>query len=103
MVIVTHIVLWDHLEGITDEEKQVNAAAIKAALEALLGVIPGMLEINVYTQLLESSNADLALVSIHESPEALLVYRDHPEHVRVATEVVRPKVSNRRCADFERG
>ena len=97
---VLHIILWDHLEGISDEEKQQNASCIKETLEGLVGVIPGLLSLCVHTDLLASSNADMILYSEFESKEALQVYTDHPAHVKAATEVVRPHVRNRRCADF---
>ena len=96
---VRHIIMWDHLEGISAAEKQANAQAIKKHLEALVGVVPGLLELVVYTDPLASSNADILLYSVMENPEALLVYQDHPAHVKAATEVVRPHVINRRCVD----
>jgi len=98
---IKHIIMWDHLEGISDEEKAKNASMIKEALEALVGVIPGLLELSVHTQLMPSSNADMVLYSVMEGPEFLPVYQDHPAHVKAATEVVRPRVRNRRCADYE--
>ena len=97
---VKHIIMWDHLEGLSSAEKNANATAIKEALEALVGVVPGLIELTVYTELLSSSNADMMLYSLMETPETLQVYQDHPAHVKAATEVVRPRVRNRRCADF---
>jgi len=96
-----HIIMWDHLDGLSPEEKTQNAALVKATLEKLVGIIPGLLELQVYTELVkESSNAEVVLYSVFASPEALLVYQDHPAHVQAATEVVRPRMTNRRCADF---
>ena len=97
---IAHIVLWDHLDGLSQAEKHANAQLIKNSLEALLGVVPGLVELKVYTEQLESSTCDIALYSIMESPEALKVYTDHPAHVKAATEVVRPRVQNRRAADY---
>ena len=97
---VRHIIQWDHLEGLTPEQEQHNAVAIKEALENLVGAIPGLIELKVYTKLLPTSNTAMILDSTFESPEALKVYSDHPLHVKAATEVVRPHVRNRRCADF---
>jgi hypothetical protein len=98
---VKHIIFWDFAEELTAEEKAQSAGEIKAALENLVGVVPGLLELKVYSNLLDSSNADLALYSVLESKEALDGYQVHPAHVKAAVEVVRPRVKNRRCGDFE--
>ncbi|MCL2403942.1 MAG: Dabb family protein [Defluviitaleaceae bacterium] len=93
--------MYDHIDGLTDDEKHENIAQIKAALEGLNGVIPGLNTLCVYSQLLDSSNADIVLYSIFENAAALKAYKDHPEHIKVAVNVVRPRVKNRRCADFD--
>ena len=100
---VKHIILWDHGDNFTPEEKRKNAENIKAGLEGLRGVIPGLVKINVYTQMMEGSNAELVLDSTFENKAALEGYQVHPAHVKVATEIVRPHVKNRRCADFDDG
>jgi len=97
---VKHIVFYDHIDGLTNEEKFENAALIQSELEGLKGIIPGLTEMIIYSNLLDSSNADIVLYSVFESNDALAGYISHPEHVRVATTVVRPRVTNRRCADF---
>ena len=100
---IKHILLWDHGDNFTPEEKLRNAGQIKAGLEGLLGVIPGLIEIKVYSNMLDGSNADLVLDSTFKNKDALEGYKVHPAHVKVATEIVRPRVKNRRCADFEIG
>ena len=81
---LTHIVLWklhDHALGRTREE---NAAVAREKLLALRGRIPGLLDIEVGTDVLGSAaSADLGLLVRLESREALDVYQDHPEHVAV--------------------
>ena len=99
-MMVKHIVFYDHVDGLTSEEKFENVMRIKSALEGLNGIIPGLEELKVFSNLLDSSNTDIVLYSIFENQEALKAYKDHPEHVKVAVNVVRPRVKNRRCADF---
>ena len=60
-----------------------------------------LISLKVYTRLLGGSNVELVLDSAFESREALEGYQNHPAHVKAATEVVRPRVKNRRCADYE--
>lgn len=98
---VQHLIIWDFKDGMTAEEKANQAAIIKEGLEGLQGQIPGLLSIQVFFNLLPTSNGELVLVSGFESEAALTGYTHHPAHVKVAVEAVRPFTQNRRCADFE--
>lgn len=94
---VKHIILWKlKSEHNTDEVKN----GIKEGLEALLGVVPGLLEIKVQTDVFDSSNVDVMLCSVFEDEAALRGYAVHPEHVRVADTKVRPFTETRSCIDF---
>lgn len=95
---VKHIILWKlKEEHNTDEVK----SGIKSSLEALLGVVPGLVEIKVQTEKLDSSNVDVMLYSVLESEEALKAYAVHPAHVAAADNFVRPYTETRSCIDFE--
>ena len=95
---VKHIILWKlKAEHNTDEVK----LGIKTGLEGLMGVVPGLTEIKVETETLDSSNVDVMLYSVLESKEALKGYAVHPEHVKVADTLVRPYTETRSCIDFE--
>lgn len=96
---VKHVIIWKLKEDLENAD-QVKAD-IKAGLEGLQGVVPGLIEIKVITEGLESSNADLMLDSIFESKEALKGYATHPEHVKVADGKVRPYTQTRSCFDYE--
>ncbi len=96
---VRHVIVWTLKEDLEDKE-QVKAG-IKAGLEALQGRIEGLISISVETNPLPTSNADLMLDSSFESFEALKAYSVHPEHVKVADNLVRPFVKVRSCMDYE--
>ena len=96
---VKHVILWKLKDGLDDPAT--IKAAIKAGLEGLKGVVPGLLEIAVRTEGLSSSNADLMLDSSFESEAALKGYAVHPAHVAVANGKVRPFVQTRLCLDYE--
>lgn len=98
---VKHVILWTLKDELSADEKQQVKAGIKAGLEGLQGKIPGMTEIHVYTNGLETSNADVMLDSTFESFEALKGYAVHPDHVAVADGAVRPYTKIRSCLDFE--
>lgn len=96
---VKHIILWKlNDEHNTSEVK----SGIKNGLEGLSGRIPGLLEIEVQTECLPTSNADVMLYSVFESFDALKGYAVHPAHVQVADELVRPYTKTRTCIDFEK-
>lgn len=98
---VKHIILWQLKDELQGEEKASVKQGIKEGLEGLQGVIPGLLEIKVYTEGLPSSNADVMLDSSFTDEEALKGYAIHPSHVKVADEKVRPYTKTRACLDFE--
>ena len=95
---VKHIILWKLKEEHNNQEVK---QGIKSGLEGLLGKIPGLTEIKVQTESLESSNADVMLYSVFEDQASLKGYATHPEHVFVADTYVRPFTETRLCLDFE--
>ena len=98
---IRHIVLWSFKDELSADKKAAQAAIIKVSLEALRGVVPGLLKLTVQYPLLGTSNADLMLDSLLESPEALEGYSVHPAHVKAANEYVRPFIKSRLCANYE--
>ncbi|MDD6824208.1 MAG: Dabb family protein [Paraprevotella sp.] len=99
---VKHIILWKLREDMSAEEKVSVKAGIKAGLEGLQGVVPGLLSIQVQTDgVLPTSNADVMLDCTLESADALKEYAQHPAHVEVANTKVRPYTAVRTCLDFE--
>lgn len=99
---VKHIILWTLSPELSEEEKQSAKADIKAGLEALQGIVPGLVDIKVVIDgRLDTSNSDIMLDSTLESFEALKAYAVHPAHVEVADTKVRPYVVQRTCLDYE--
>lgn len=98
---VKHIILWQLKDELSAEEKTKIKLGIKEGLEGLQGNIPGLIDIKVNINGLETSNADLMLDSTFESEEALKEYAVHPAHVKVADEKVRPYTKTRVCLDYE--
>jgi hypothetical protein len=95
---IKHIILWKLKEEYNTQKIKLE---IKEGIENLLGVVPGLVEIKVQTERLDSSNADVMLYSVFESVEALKGYAIHPEHVKVADTKVRPFTEMRLCMDYE--
>lgn len=97
---VKHVILWNLKEEITGKEKEEIMKNIKEGIEGLIRKVPGIIDIKVYYDALDSSTADIMLDSTFESEEALKGYAVHPEHVKVADTLVRPYTAKRSCLDF---
>lgn len=91
---VKHIVMWNLADKAHVAE---NAAIMKEKLEALVGVVPGLLSAQVGAGF---AGFDVALVSELADREALAVYADHPAHCKVK-EFVHSVICERVSCDFE--
>lgn len=98
---VKHIILWKLNEVFSEEEVVKAKREIKESLEGLLGKIDGLTKMEIKTECYDSSAADIMMDSEFESNEALQAYQVHPEHVAIATNIVRPNVSIRLSFDYE--
>lgn len=97
---VKHIVLWNFVEGLTEDEKSEAGARMKALLEPIKELVPGAVQIQVVRNQMPSSNRDIALISTFDTPEALKIYQNHPAHVE-AGKYVRSVTCDRACMDYE--
>ena len=90
---VTHIVLWNLKDK---SQKAQQGGEMKRSLEALVGVVPGLLSAQAGPGF---NGFDVGLVCTLESREALDAYQCHPAHVAVK-EYVHSVISERVCCDF---
>lgn len=97
---VKHIILWQLKDELSEEQKETVKKDIKKGLEGLKGRIPGLRNIKVNINGLETSNADLMLDSEFDDFDSLKGYSIHPEHVNVANTYVRPNTKQRVCLDY---
>ena len=95
---VKHIILWKLKDEVAD--KTAVKRGIKEGLEGLKGQIPGLTDITVRIEGLESSNADAMRDTTFENEAALKGYAVHPAHVAVANAKVRPFTQTRLCLDY---
>lgn len=97
---VRHVILWNLKDELSAEEKIEVKNGIKEGLEGLKGQIPGLIDIKVIIDYLDSSNAEVMLDSSFEDEDSLKGYSVHPAHVAVANEKVRPFTKSRVCMDY---
>ena len=96
---VKHMIIWKVKTELAEREARV--AAVKEALEGLVGQIDGLLEMHILTQGLPSSAGDVMMDSLFTSVDALNAYQAHPLHVEIANGLVRPIMEQRLSFDYE--
>ena len=92
---VKHIVLYTLKEGVNKEEA---IKIIRDSLEPLVGVIPGLLHLEIRGAY--QGGMDYALYSEFESREALTNYASHPLHLE-AKEHFFHLLGSRVAADYD--
>lgn len=97
---VKHVILWKLKAELDAEQKASVKNGIKAGLEGLKGKVPGIVEIKVNINGLETSNADVMLDSTFTDFDSLKAYSVNPLHVEVANTKVRPYTEVRMCLDY---
>lgn len=97
---VRHILLWQLKDELTPAEKRAEAEQCKRDLEALVGVVPGLISLHVEINPMDSSNVDMMLDSTMTDATAYDGYKVHPAHVAAANHV-RSVVKSRVCMDYE--
>jgi len=93
-----HTVLFTWADGVTDE--QVDAMA--AVLDARVAPIDTIGEYRHGRDLgLTDGNADYAIVADFANQSDYIVYRDHPDHVAVIAESIKPLIAQRMAVQYE--
>lgn len=96
---IKHIVVW-RISDAVDKEK--TAQIIKENLEALKEKIDVLRDIRVGINFNDTDAAsDIVLETVFDSKADLQAYQEHPAHVAVGRDYVRPNVSERRVIDYE--
>lgn len=94
---IRHIVMWKFKPETTGEER----LEMKRRLEALAGVVPGLLKIEVGMDVAgKEASKDMVLCSEFNTLEDLASYAVHPEHLKVV-DFVKPLVCERAVVDYE--
>ena len=92
---VKHIVVYTLKEGV---DKKEAVEIVRSSLEPLVGVIPGLLQMQIRATY--QGDMDYALYSEFESRQALADYREHPAHL-AAKKNFHHFLNTRIAADFE--
>jgi hypothetical protein len=94
---IKHIVMWKFKEETSEAEK----LEMKRQLEALKGVVPSLVDIEVGLDVVGTpASKDMVLTTLFNSLSDLQAYADHPEHLKVV-DFVKPLVCERHLVDYE--
>lgn len=98
---IKHIVFWKLHDEALGRPAAENAALMKSKLEALAGIVPGLLHIEVGIDISETdASADVALYSEFDDLASLQAYQAHPEHV-AAGQFINDVRASRTVVDYE--
>lgn len=97
---IQHLVMWSFREDLNEAAKAEAVEKMKRELEALVGVVPGLISAQVLTEVLPSSTCEIALLTTLESEEALKAYAVHPEHLKVA-DFIKAVTCSRAALDYK--
>lgn len=98
---IKHIVMWNFADNAAGADRATNLRIARDGLAALTGLVPGMLSLEVVIPVepFEHSH-DLVLYSEFDSPEALVAYATHPDHVEVGKFIAQVR-TERVCVDYQ--
>jgi hypothetical protein len=92
-----HTVLLRFVDDATDEQR----VAVRDALRARPATIDTVRSYRVGDDLGETDgNFDLAIVATFDDDAGYATYRDHPDHVRVVRDLIRPVAAARAAVQF---
>ena len=95
-----HIVFWRFLDEAEGHTKQENMDIVKEGLMSLVGKVPSLIAAEVGQDVLHSDMSfDMCLICTFEDLDGMKAYRDHPEHVKVASYIAKVKYE-RAVIDF---
>ena len=81
---IKHVVMWKFKEEAEGENKATNVRTFKSQLEALIPIIPQIIDLEVGINEVESdASYDVILISTFKNMEDLKIYANHPDHVAV--------------------
>ena len=100
---IKHVVMWKFKESAQGESKSTNLRLFKSQLEALVAIIPQIIELEVGINQFESATSyDIILISTFANKEDLMIYAKHPNHLSVADFCAKVRES-RVVVDYEVG
>ncbi|MBQ4529549.1 MAG: Dabb family protein [Lachnospiraceae bacterium] len=97
---IRHIVMWNIKDEFSEAQKAEACKKMEEGFLPLKASVPNVIDLQVKTNTIESSNRDFMLIVDFPDEEALKAYQVHPEHVKAAG-YVKSVTVDRVCFDYE--
>ena len=98
---VKHVVLFKFKPFNSESERLATLENIKKELSSLVGQVPTLLTAEVGINCNANEQFDIALTTTHNDMNGLQEYAQHPLHVGVAKNFIRPILEARSCVDYQ--
>ena len=96
-----HIVFWKFMDEAEGRTKAENMEIIRDGLMSLVGRVPSLRSAEIGVDVLHSdASFDMCLICTFDDLDGMKAYRDHPEHVKVASYIAKVK-TDRAVVDYE--
>ena len=96
-----HIVFWKFADEAEAHTKQENMDIVKEGLLSLMGKVPTLRSAEVGQDVLHTeASSDMCLICTFDDKDGFVVYRDHPEHLKVLL-YIKKVITARKIIDFE--
>lgn len=95
---IRHIVLLKWVDGTSEEQHQV----VLDQLGRMPEIIPEIKSYDLHSDAgLSDGNANLVVVGDFDDADGYSIYANHPDHVQVITEHIKPIVASRSAIQYE--
>jgi heme-degrading monooxygenase HmoA len=96
---ITHVVTFGWTEDTSTETVEEIAAALRGFIAD--ADLPGLQSWTCGRDAgFADNNADFAVVAVFDDTDAYTAYRDHPEHRRIISEQIAPRIAARSAVQF---
>jgi hypothetical protein len=94
--------MFRHVSLLKFNDPRTDVPVVAAALSALPASIPALRDYRVGADAgLADGNFDLAIVADFDDVAGYESYRDDPDHQRILTEIVKPRLAQRAAAQYQ--
>jgi heme-degrading monooxygenase HmoA len=96
---ITHVVIFGWTEDTSSEAVEEIATTLRGFIAD--AELPGLQSWTCGRDAgFAENNADFAVVAVFDDADAYTTYRDHPEHRRIITEQIAPRLASRSVVQF---
>lgn len=97
---IKHIVMFRLSDELSERELMDIITQAKSDLEALVPQIEVLRDLKVYTNINPKEEYHFSLIADLDRFEDVETYAQHPAHVKIVTDLIKPNLAKRACVDI---